>query len=423
MAPSRHRTVDRDEGPEAPEALVISALVELGEFPLADYRLSPEDFGCWQPLMNFCVEHHAATGKAPSIGLVKRKYPEFEITPDVDPHWAAGQLRIASSSREMRLAARAMLDALGDEDVHSAYAAIENLQPLFAVRQPPRDGFDATDVEDDDVPMFNVPWNALARVVGGVRSAELWYFGARPGYGKSAVGGKMLSKAVQDGGHVAIWSCEMPANQVNRRMRRCLSAKHPDLQLRLEDEDRFVRKEALDELKELVPGSFHTFDPSMGDITVEAVRDSMRDYDYVMVDHVGLLKMKHGNKSGVRAIDDWRVAATISNQLREATLSTKSSCLGLIQINREGEHNSPWRCPKLSELSQTDAFGQDGVIVITMQRFSKKVRLLETQKVREGDTARWFTRFDPKRGIYDQITQGIAEQQAALDDDAEMIQR
>src|SRR5579885_2727592 len=82
-----------EQGPETPEALLISALLTEGEFDLDRWRISLDDFACYQALARFCVSYQAHAGKAPSLTVVARKYPEFEPTPDVNPVWAASELR------------------------------------------------------------------------------------------------------------------------------------------------------------------------------------------------------------------------------------------------------------------------------------------------------------------------------------------
>jgi hypothetical protein len=418
MPRSRTRQ-DEQDNPVSPEALVISALLEEGRFPLSEYRLGPEDFSCWEPLVDFCVRHQEQTGRGPSLPLIRHKYPDFEIVPDIDPHWAAGELRTASAGRNLHEKFGLGMAALRDGDVYGAYDAVSSINAPALAMPSPRSGFDVTGHGENTIPLFDVPWHALRRVVRGIYPKDLIYWGARQSFGKSAMGACITAKIVQQGGRAIIWSMEMPAEDWNRRIRRCLTKGNRELQERLESDDYHTYKMALDELRELVPGDFFTADPQSGAITIEAIRDSLRDYDFAVVDHVGLLK----NKAGMRFSDDWRPATQLSNLLREAVLETATPVLGLVQINREGDHVSPWRVPRLSELSQSDALGMDGTVIINMQKFSTSVRLCETVKVREHGSARWFTRFQPAFGNYEQITTEQAKQLAAIDEDRELIDR
>lgn len=412
-----------EQGPQTPEALLISALLESGEFDLSRWRIDRADFDCYQPLVRFCAEHQEHTGRAPAIELVARKYPDFELTTKVDPLWAAGELRKAVAHRGLRTRIHEALTLLEEEDVEEAYSRFDDLQPPHGTRRDPLDGFDFSGVEESfDAGYIEVPYPTLGRATGGIKEAELWYLAARTGTGKTNIASAYAARAVAQGNRVAVWSLEIPANAYLHRIRRVLAANSsvPGLLKMFDSEDRDEVKKALDILREKYNlGSFVGYDPSHGRCTVEAVRHAMEDADLVIVDHVGLMVTRDGK----RAIDDWRVMATISNRLKEETLRTRIPVLGVAQINRAGESTSTLRTPKLSELSQADALGQDGDVVVTMNRYSTHALLHDGAKIRNGPGVKWFSQFDPAKALYTEIKRERADalQALDLDDEARML--
>lgn len=409
-----------EQGPETPEALLISALIEEGEFDLGRWRISRDDFDCYKALVRFCADHQEHTGKAPAAEVVLRKYPEFEITPRVDPSWAAAELRKAVASRGLRTRIGTAIELLNDDAVEDAYGTFEGLTPPLASRRHALDGFDHTSIAEEFASSrIEIPYPTLGRATGGIAEGELWYLAARTGVGKTNIASDYAATAVNQGCSVGIFSLEIPAKAWARRVRRVLARKHrreiPDLLKWLDGDDRDKTKEALDTLRELVPGTFGVFDPSHGRCTVEAVRDAMAIYDLVIVDHVGLMT----TRTGQRAIDDWRVMATISNRLKEETLRSSIPMLGVVQINRQGDSNSPLRTPKISEIAQSDAIGQDGDVIVTMNRYSTSAVLHDGAKVRNGPGVKWFSNFDPKAADYSEIKRERANVLAEQDIDRE----
>jgi replicative DNA helicase len=137
------------------------------------------------------------------------------------------------------------------------------------------------------------------------------------------------------------------------------------------------------------------------------VRARAADYDLNVVDYIGLMK-PDGNG---RAVDDWRVMAAISNELKEIALGANTRMLVASQINREGDNSlAP---PKLKNLSQSDALGQDGDVVLTLMKYRRQAGAthfsIEKQRDGEADVQFW-SRFDVDTGNYDEITRDEADE-------------
>ena len=410
--------VSSEDSPTCPEALLISALLETGQFTPADHHVVDADIDAWKKLWDFCIEYQERAGSAPPPVLVKARFAEFDSIPGINPAWAATKVREAAAARDLRTRSKAMLSALGEDDLAGAFGAMENLQRPRGHRKDPANIFDHHMLEDVfEVSKIEVPYRTLALATkGGFGPGELIYLAARLGQGKSWELSGYAAKAAQCAAKVGYASLEMPAATVTRRilMRLVNARKDPMLSAMLDSTDLGARKEAMDTIAGRTPGSIEVLDPSHGRInTTAAIREMAQEYDLVAVDHAGLLMTDDGR----RAIDDWRAMAVISNILREITLSTGTPIIAAAQVNREGERTGGHHPPKVSQLSQSDALGQDADIVITMNRLSERVMVHSAAKVREGPNLKWYTRFDPAKNLFHEITKDEAMDIALVDED------
>jgi replicative DNA helicase len=288
---------------------------------------------------------------------------------------------------------------------------LEKLTRPRGYRREPTDVFDHSVITDRfHIARIEVPYPSLMRISGGgIAPAELWYIAARFGQGKSWEAHGYGACAAKAGYSVGLLSCEMPAAQVGMRVLRRLAGRDATLHRMLSSDQESQRKEAADTIAGMTDGRVNVFDPSHGRInTVAAVHDLCEEYDFVIVDHVGLMQ----DATGKRAVDDWRVMGAISNQLRELTLETNTPVLGVAQINREGARSGPWTPPKADNLSQSDFLGMDADVIITMKRAIDGGRVLvhRTAKMRDAPQVKWYTRFEPGRGLFTEITFELANE-------------
>jgi len=394
----RLRIVPAETGPESPEALAISAMLSKGEF--RPKGITVDDLSCYERLWNFCLDYQATSGKAPPLELVEKMFPDFEYLPNINCDWALATLRTAAKGRELRRRMGDAILALNDDDVDTALRAFDGLARTKGAPKLGMSIFDTTTIIDPEHgPTIPVPWQTCGRATGGIGEAEFWVLAARPSQGKSWGLITMGVHAAKAGYRVRMLSLEMRARLCNQRAQMVMAGKNMELQRMLRSDSAGERKDALEALAATMEGTFEVLDTSHGKVTIDSVEAAMADSDLVIVDHLGLMSTTSGNRS----IEDWRVAAVISNQIKEATLSTKVPVLAASQINREGD-NSSAKPPKLSQLSQTDAIGQDADVVITMRKLGQHAQAWSAEKVRNGRELRWWTDFRPELGKMGEIT-------------------
>ena len=407
-----------EQSSTSPEALLISAMLELGEFIPAKYHVKDEDVEAWKKLWLFCIDYQLKASMAPPVSLIKARFADFELTPDVSADWAASKVLEAASSRALRTQSKEMLIALSQDDLDGAFNALEGLKRPRGHRKPAADVFDHALIADTvSVSRIPVPYRTLTVATkGGIGPGELWYLAARLGQGKSWELMGYAAAAAMAGYHVGVASLEMPAHLVGRRaLLRMVRKTDSYLTEDLMCDEESKRKQAMDVIAGRCEGSIEIVDPSHGRInTTTAIAEMCHDkYDLVVIDHAGLL-MTADNR---RAIDDWRAMAVISNVLREITLETSTPILAAAQINREAERGNRDAPPKVSQLSQSDALGQDADVVITMKRLSERSMVHEAAKVRNGPSLRWYTKFDPAKNLFEEISKEDAQELAGTDED------
>lgn len=406
------RSTDDLVGPQAPEALFISALLSTGEFIPIAHRIDEQHFSCWQKLYAFCVEYQQRAGTAPPLALVQSKFPEYEHKENLSPSWAAGELHKAHASRTLRTKLMEATQALKDQDITGAYAVIDTIERPRLAQRKPADAFDASVHEERfSVSAIPVRGTTLMRATGGIQPGDLWYKAGRPGHGKTWDLTDHAAFAAMHGYRVRYLSLEMRAARISMRSLWWLANKKELAALRSDDRENV--KKAVDSIRDRTSGSIEVIDPSHGRITVTSVREHMDDCDLLLVDHAGLLTTADGR----RAIDDWRAMATISNMMKEYALETGVAIVGGAQLNRTADGGHPMRPAKLSQLSQSDALGQDADVVITMKRPSKHCMAQSAEKVREGEGVRWFNRFDIAKMDFRELSKEQAQELVASDED------
>lgn len=412
MPPLRPRGEGTPE-PNAPEALMISALVDSGTFNPWNFHIEAADLACWDKVWKWCQEHQDKSGRAPALNVLLKRFPDFDYTENVPLDYAAHQLRHASSGRKLRGALNEAINLVREDDLDSAWDTVEALRRPYSTSRQVADLFDHSWYEEEfEGNRLEIPYPTLSRAVGGIGPGELWYFAARPGQGKTMNLCWLAAHLVKTGPtRVTYLSLEMPTRTINKRVLRFLARKDKKVLAMFDSEDRGEIKKGVDIIRERVPGQITVLDPRHVGRTPDDVRSCMDNSDVVIVDHVGLMKAPDGR----RAIDDWRVQATISNMLKEHTLSTGVPIVAAAQLNRLADNFSDIP-PKLSQLAQSDALGQDADVVVTSKKLSKRVTVSSAEKIREGaDSFRWFSLFDVAAADLSEITREKANDLRDLD--------
>ena len=378
-----------------PESLLISALIDSGQYSPEAYKVLDHHIMTTRQIHNFCLDHQARAGKAPDLGLVRRKYPAFAYMVNQDPYWAAANLIRAWNFRGTRKEVSEYLTEVGDPDADTYESYQRLIQGLgrYAIGTARSSSITDYDVLDVDSRLSRVPVDLggdgrLTRLTGGIAPGNLWYVAARLGVGKSW---KLLTIAVaaaEAGWNVKFYSLEMSTREVIDRLH--MIALRDSYHGVWEDLGRSHRAELMDEWAGRC-GRIDIADPSGGPVDASVIAANHEDGAIAIVDYIGLMR----SATGQRAVEDWRAAAMISNQLKEVALEHSIPIVSAAQVNREGARS---RDASPEHLAQSDALGQDADVLVTIQRDKNVSRVHEYSLVKNrhgASGARWYARFEP----------------------------
>jgi replicative DNA helicase len=402
--------------PVSAEALLISALVNtesVGEE--VKYGISSADFLGFSDEYTWLVSYVDTYDCQPSADIFRHKFSDFFLSEHTDVRSAAEMVHQGVNRRRITTAMTDAADQLHLNDASMAYEILTAAKPKHALL-PPR----ALVTDTDRVsawgakPYFvELPYPTLQRFTGGIRQGNLWYVAGRPGQGKSAHTVVINAHAILAGNRALYYSLEMSEEEVVARFHACVATAmgYPAItlsNLRDHNVDRDQYKRFIGELRdrlEATGGVLHIHTPADGPVSPSVVAARCGEYDLTTVDYVGLMSQDGGG----HAIDDWRVMAKISNQLKHIALAQGTAMVCAAQINREGETGSA--PPKVKNLSQSDALGQDADVVLTMRSKPHDVATdFSLEKNRHGSSGiRFYTTFDPNTGNFIEITGEHAE--------------
>lgn len=234
----------------------------------------------------------------------------------------------------------------------------------------------------------------LNEITTGFNKGDLIILAARPAMGKTAFALNLIQKTLDENKGVAMYSLEMPAEQLMMRM---LSAKTsiPLQKLKVGDlrDDQWTRLSG--SMDEMSGKSFYIDDNAQADIN--HVRSSLRK-----------LKTEHPDV-GLAVIDYLQLMTSSSNQDRHLQVSEISRGLKLLarelempiialsQLNRGVESRSDKR-PMLSDLRESGAIEQDADMIIFVYRddvYRMREEKEKEQKAR-ADGKQYVSNFNEK---------------------------
>jgi hypothetical protein len=399
----------------SPEAQFISALIDTGIYIPGIYGVRSEQIVGHKPVHEFCVKYQEISHSAPPIHILKERFAQFPYIAEANPVWAASVLSEAHTNRVLRQtmskASASLAEDANDEAINILQDGLSRIQPAVGM------GIDATDLtllEDmGELETCPVPQGMLHTTTGGIASGDMWIIAARLGVGKSW---KLIQHAVaaaEGGWDVAFFSLEMPAKSVLDRIHRVALKqwKEPWVNLELDQRSEMLEEWAQDS------GTISVYDPTKGRCDASVLSAIASEKTLIIVDYIGLMH----TTSGARAIEDWRAMATISNQVKEVALSQNVPIIAAAQINRAGGNSD--RSPGTEHLAQSDALGQDADAVITLKQHSKRVLVNSLTKYRHGESgAKWFTQFEPGRGMLGDLSISKATEMKMEDDESDASQ-
>lgn len=397
------------------ESLLISALINVGNVEEAwHYGISSQHFIGYQDEFNWLQRFLATYGDQPSKDIFTAEFPTFPFSPHADVRSAVDQVFRAYSKAKLTSAIGDAVDLMGMKDIDSAYNTLVQARPLSTSSKPKKLLTDLSffDTWEDDHNGVEVPYRTLQHHTGGIRRGNLWYVAARPSQGKTAHLCNIATHAVLTGAKTLFYSLEMSEMEVRARFHAALASHFRWQHITMSDilnrrVDMKLYKEFIQYLDEdgRIPGQLDIHTPKDGIVTPAVVGTRAAEYDLNIIDYVTLMK----SDSGSSAVDDWRTAASISNRLKEIALAEGTAILAASQINRDGDAGT--LPPKLKNLAQSDALGQDGDVVITMRAMAHNVAsFMSLEKNRHGMSGiPFFTTFQPNLGIYRNISDAEAE--------------
>lgn len=403
-----------------PESLVISAVINSGDaHHHSKYGVAAAYFSGYRAEFEWLESFVETHERVPSWDEFLVKWEDFPRSVEQDDaKWPAQEMMREYTTKKT---SKALLRAgihLKAGRVEEAIESVKGLEIQQPVTKPPsllRDYSYLDDYEAVDT-RIELPWMTPQAYTLGVGKGELWYLAARPSQGKSFIGLNIAAHAAIQGHSVVIYSLEMSKRQTQQRMHTIL-ANAMGIKLNLNDiRNRRLSlgeyKEILQELDGSVPGEIHIHTPADGAVTPSVVGANAPSYDLSVIDYVGLMRQDGGG----RAVDDWRTIAAISNELKSIALQHDTRIVAASQVNRSHTAGSV-RPPKLEQLSQSDALGQDADVAITFQRPSMHTMRYSLEKNRDGEAGRQFwSHYDAAYGNFKEITRQEAEE-IVYDDD------
>ncbi len=223
-------------------------------------------------------------------------------------------------------------------------------------------------------------YSALDRMTAGFQRGDLIILAARPSMGKTALALNFaLNAASVSQGAVAIFSLEMPAEQLAMRMISA-KAKVEGQKLRtgkLDDQDWSKINETVQELKRQKLYIDDTPGIKISDMFAKC-RKLKNDAGLAMilVDYIQLIQSNGQSESRQQEVSD------ISRRLKEIARELEVPLIALSQLSRSVESRTDKR-PMLSDLRESGALEQDADIVLFIYRDEYYKREEERNEERE----------------------------------------
>jgi replicative DNA helicase len=410
------------------ESRLISALINTQEVEAAAlYGVSPDMFLAYQQEYRWLIDFPRTYKKQPDVESLLSRYPDFPYSDSYsDVAYICDEVKDKHHERMMVQALKGAGEALRNGDTDEAYQYFLKVQhPVTTISYKLKNSLEDLsflDTYEERIDTIEMPWKTLQKTTGGPAAGDYWTLAARLKQGKSWSLVSMIVHALIAGKNVMMFSCEMPEIQVMTRVHVVLAyelgikdVRHSDLHGR--NYDPIAYRKLIRQINEMVAGKLFVIDTSHGGISTQIISSLSKGMDFVVVDHLGLLV----SPTGSRAIEDWRAMAMISNVIKEIAVVNNVPILAAAQINRDGDTNG-WKPPKVKNLAQSDAIGQDSDCVITMKRRSKSVATYSIEVQRSGESGVLFsTRFLPNEGRFEEITmekaRDIADSDIQMEDD------
>ncbi|NLI94790.1 MAG: replicative DNA helicase [Erysipelotrichaceae bacterium] len=211
-------------------------------------------------------------------------------------------------------------------------------------------------------------YSRLNRVTHGFQPGNMIVIAARPSIGKTAFALNVaMNAAEREHKPVAIFSLEMPAEQLMRR----LIASRSNVELNKIQTNVMNAKErrqvqfAINELTNIKLYIDDTSSITLQDIVTKSrkLKKAHDDLAMVIVDHIGLIASSPNRRYESRALE----VGEISRTLKELSRELKIPVVAVSQLSRKPEERTNKR-PMLSDLRESGNIEQDADVVLLMYR-------------------------------------------------------
>jgi len=368
------------------EMQLLSRIVRTGALAAAlDWGIVPNDFrttegrGLFVNILGYWRANDTQ-GAIPGPFLIKEAYPTFEFCddPSMTTEALCTEVRKNRLALEMKEYIGNRLEDIDVDPMGALNSLVSELQRLQNVGLKNYDSHFDDAMEElllryknakDGVGNSSLlwPWEPFNEQTLGIQEDDYIVLYGRPKSMKSFVLSAMAASAYDQGKKVLVYTKEMPAWQLFRRVGAFI-ARLPYSELRLgrlspEDEQKLndlymmVREQS-----KATQGSHNIIcisgrDAPAGQDSMSWVRSKVDKYqpDIVFID--GLYLMSADGKPG----KDHERVASISRAARDMVLGTRIPLVATMQANRNAaKHNNA----ELDEIAYSDAIGQDATVAI-----------------------------------------------------------
>lgn len=410
-----------------PEALLFSTIIKTKQMsPVLEAGITSAHFTAHPEGWAFLVAYWTEYNEVPSRPLFAARFKHITLSRADDLSYAISNLLTHARTSQLRKGIKEAHGILSAGDIEGATGLLQQ-HLRDASEQHSSATVNLSEVTDDlfrhvsdrhervqagEEPGIPTGWYSVDTYTGGVQKGHLWVLGARLGQGKTWHMVNMAANAIKDGRRVLFVSMEMPYREVAYRLHGLL-ARSFGYDVRSfslssgKGVDLMAYKQFLLDMPDLVPGEFIVNDTRRGRMNPMSLGAQIEqcEPDITFVDYLTLL----GSSDGKRASDDWRVAAQISNDVKDVAQRTDTPIVAAAQLNRTASGGT--KHPGVDTLSQSDVIGMDADAVMTMATYGcAQVRRSEMVKFRHGpDGWSFFSRFDPDGAGFGELTRDEAQ--------------
>jgi replicative DNA helicase len=286
----------------------------------------------------------------------------------------------------------------------------KDIQKIQDILPEVQRNLEALSESDDEYTGIRTGYYDLDKITRGLQKKQVIIIAGRPGCGKSAFALNIgLNAAIQGKKSVALFSLEMGAEEIAKRMYGCVGKIDGDVLKtgKLKNTDWKKCNEAMSELSDA-----KFFIDDSGGLTVSEIRRKCRKLknsddglDLVIIDYLQLLSSS-AKYAGQRVQE----VSEISRDIKKLAMELDIPVIALAQLSRsveqrKGEDNKP----RLSDLRESGSIEQDADIVLFLHsddygkydgNVNRKVDLL-VAKHRSGSTGTVNLLFKMNTGSFD----------------------